>query len=597
MIEVIVLRCRARSGDDSGSESWTHESILGEIDNLGQGLEDPSAVDAGAENHYPAVTDTPEDLDEPSGLAALPGNYGNDGAADDVAPHQFGLDGEAPPPGYWTYHPQHPPPRNGYGTENRPERRVHFDYGSPRTPYYHTRAQSQPHSGPISGADRTGIASNGPSNWDGRGPAEYGGGGLPAWHGIAHRAPTNAEKGGAGWGWHMSNEAPHSYGEPVAHEYSDYDDTQPYIAPPKPAAPHQARWMGPGYAASAHSGWNPTSSATFPVFTPQPQFPAGASYPTNPVGYPPFYAPPHGFQGPGYMMNYPVPAGGWPSNQGGRTGSLDPAKDENNQAQQNVSGNQTQNDGWGTNDGNNNNTNNSNNNDAAANHTTAGAWDQGGDANDANNDNNNNNSGVQQSGNDANANNDWSDPQPGNNDNSDTQGNWDGHGNDNGNNVQNNTETQGNWDHNANDTQNNNNQTPGNWDSSDNNQPQQAQDSWNDNVQSAPAIATGLRSTRPLYGPYGAYYSSHARARHTTDGLSPAAEAEEEPPFDVPESVVADRGTTHQVQPGRGYMYVHKRASPEYVDGIEEPYARFVFKYRTKGMFPSCSVWVALGWF
>ena len=593
MIEVIVLRCRARSGDDSGSESLTHESILGEIDNLGQALEDPSAPNASAENHYAAVADASEDVDEPAGLAALPGNYGNDGATDDVALHHFGLDGEAPPPGYWTYHPQHPPPRNDYGADNRPERRVHFDYGSPRTPYYSTRAQSQPQRGPISGGDRAGIASNGPSNWHSRGPAEYssGGGGLPAWHGTAQRAPAYAEKGGTGWVWNTSNEAPYGYGEPVANEYSDYDHTQPYITPPKPTAPYQPGWTAPGYATAAHPSWNPTHSTTYPVFTPQPQFPAGSSYPTKPVGYPPFYIPPYAFQGPEYMMNYLVPAGGWPSNQGGRTESLNPAKDENNPAQHNDSGNQMRNDGWGTNDGNNNN-NNSNNNDTAANDPTASAWGQGGDANEANNDSgwqndgdqNNNNSGDQQSGNDANANNDWGDPQPGNNDNNDTQGNWDGNGNDNVDNAQNNIETQGNWDNNANDAQNNN-QTQGNWDNSDNNQPQQTQDSWNNNVQSAPGITTsGPRSTRPLYGPYGAYYSSHARPQHTTDSLSPAAEAEEEPPFDVPESVIAERGTTHQVQPGRGYMYVHKRASPEYVDGIEEPYARFVFKYRTKGM-------------
>ena len=141
-----------------------------------------------------------------------------------------------------------------------------------------------------------------------------------------------------------------------------------------------------------------------------------------------------------------------------------------------------------------------------------------------------------------------------------------------------NNQTEGNWDNNG-----QNPQPQGNLDSDTVHdpgtaQPQQPAQNW----PSQPTPPQASRTTRPLYGPYGAYYSTNL---HAGTALSPTAEAEEEPPFDVPEMIAVDRGTTHQVQPGKGYLYVHKRASPEYLDAIEEPYARFVFKYRTKGMF------------
>jgi hypothetical protein len=115
----------------------------------------------------------------------------------------------------------------------------------------------------------------------------------------------------------------------------------------------------------------------------------------------------------------------------------------------------------------------------------------------------------------------------------------------------------------------------------------QVQDSWN----TTPAVTHQVAETsafpqqgsataspaqrRPLYGPHGPYYN--AQPSSPAQGLQ--ADAGEEPPYDVP----ADMPTTHQVKPGEGYIYVHKRRSPEYLDTLEEPYARFVFKYRTKG--------------
>lgn len=115
----------------------------------------------------------------------------------------------------------------------------------------------------------------------------------------------------------------------------------------------------------------------------------------------------------------------------------------------------------------------------------------------------------------------------------------------------------------------------------------QVQDSWDDAQATAQPNGTIFTSSRQgpslvkssqvrsLYGPHGQYYG-HPNVS-VNYNLQP--DAGEEPPYDVP----ADMPTTHQVKPGEGYVYVHKRRSPEYLDTLEEPYAKFVFKYRTKG--------------
>ena len=85
---------------------------------------------------------------------------------------------------------------------------------------------------------------------------------------------------------------------------------------------------------------------------------------------------------------------------------------------------------------------------------------------------------------------------------------------------------------------------------------------------------------RSLYGPHGAYY-----AIHIPDRNDPPPDAEEEPRYDVPVAVAKNKFSTKQVQPGPGYLYMKKRTIPKYIDTLDEPYARFVFKYRTKGKF------------
>lgn len=560
VIEVIVLRCRAKLGEDYGPESLTHDSILGEIATLGQTVEDLAAPDEGAGNRQPSVADAPEEAEELAGLAGIhidgaadqPHQFGSDGATDQL--YQFGLDGGAPP-GYWTYHPQ-PPLRNNYRAENRPARRVHFDYGSPTDPCYPPRPPYQPQSGPPQGGYCDGPAGDGLPNWQ--------------WH-RPQSNPAYLEKTDCVWG--MPNDAPQGYGEAVHNEYGDYDGH--YIPPPAAPAPAPAPvpvpapppWTTHGRSGGGQFSLTPTARTSYPVWTPQPQFGLGSGYPTTPVVYPPFHPAPCGFQGPGYTVNYPVPAGRWPGNHSRQPMNLNPAKKENNQV--NDSRNQANSDGWG----NTNDNNTARNNSQSAENTISSRWDQGrnvGDTNNTNDANNNawpdngdQNSGGQQPANDDNNNTTWDNPAPGNN--HETQSGWDG------NNAQN-TETQGNWDGNG----AQNIQVQGTW-GNNANDAGQPQNDWNA-AGSQPAPQLGPHPNRPLYGPYGAYYCSRPQ---TT--LSPTAEAEEEPPFDVPETIAADKGTTHQVQPGKGYLYTHKCASPEYIDSIEEPYARFVFKYRTKG--------------
>ncbi|EEP76602.1 predicted protein [Uncinocarpus reesii 1704] len=55
----------------------------------------------------------------------------------------------------------------------------------------------------------------------------------------------------------------------------------------------------------------------------------------------------------------------------------------------------------------------------------------------------------------------------------------------------------------------------------------------------------------------------------------------DEPPlYTVPEAIAQRGSLSHQVQVGRAEDYLHKLRVPEYLDTMEEPYAKFIFKYR-----------------
>lgn len=113
-----------------------------------------------------------------------------------------------------------------------------------------------------------------------------------------------------------------------------------------------------------------------------------------------------------------------------------------------------------------------------------------------------------------------------------------------------------------------------------------AADAGGEQIETAHSAITGATDiARELYGPHGPYYSFR-----TLRPDEPRPDAEEEPRYDVPQSLAAQRGSTKQVQPGPGYRYYKKRVIPDYIDSMETPYARFVFKYRTKGRSGSANI-------
>ena len=58
---------------------------------------------------------------------------------------------------------------------------------------------------------------------------------------------------------------------------------------------------------------------------------------------------------------------------------------------------------------------------------------------------------------------------------------------------------------------------------------------------------------------------------------------QEEPLYTIAEDVAQRKRVSHQVQTGKPMVYAHKSASPRYMDTHDNPYAVFVFQYRSKG--------------
>ena len=52
--------------------------------------------------------------------------------------------------------------------------------------------------------------------------------------------------------------------------------------------------------------------------------------------------------------------------------------------------------------------------------------------------------------------------------------------------------------------------------------------------------------------------------------------------YTIPEEAARQKSLTHQVCSGRSRAYVHKMARPQYIDSHEDPYAVFIFQYRSK---------------
>ncbi|KAF2627888.1 hypothetical protein BU25DRAFT_491039 [Macroventuria anomochaeta] len=57
-----------------------------------------------------------------------------------------------------------------------------------------------------------------------------------------------------------------------------------------------------------------------------------------------------------------------------------------------------------------------------------------------------------------------------------------------------------------------------------------------------------------------------------------------EPLYKIPKSAADEKGIQHQVLAGPGTEYGHAVSRPEYLDGLDKPYAVFRFKYRSRSM-------------
>lgn len=61
-------------------------------------------------------------------------------------------------------------------------------------------------------------------------------------------------------------------------------------------------------------------------------------------------------------------------------------------------------------------------------------------------------------------------------------------------------------------------------------------------------------------------------------------DATDSPLYTVPEEVIKRKNVTHQVNAGRTASYNHKMSTPNYLDSHDDPYAVFIFRYRSKGI-------------
>ena len=240
-----------------------------------------------------------------------------------------------------------------------------------------------------------------------------------------------------------------------------------------------------------------------------------------------------------------------------KPGSLDPAKEENN----------PRDDGWG----NQNNTNG----DSSGNNDTQGGWDtdRKNNTNDSYNTDGNN---WDTSGDNKNENSNWESQ----NDNQNTTDGWN-----NDSSQQNSSSWENNGQPQTTDTDwenksANNTTTKDDWGANNNTTAANSGNDWGNDSSKATGNATQSASTpavQTLYGPHGVYYAT----RSSIDPEVPC-DAEEEPRYDVPQAFATEYHSSKQVQPGKGYLYWKKPSKPRYIDKLEEPYAKFVFKYRTK---------------
>ncbi|CAK1354440.1 unnamed protein product [Cercospora beticola] len=94
-------------------------------------------------------------------------------------------------------------------------------------------------------------------------------------------------------------------------------------------------------------------------------------------------------------------------------------------------------------------------------------------------------------------------------------------------------------------------------------------------------VATTVSALRPVIKPYWGDW-----ATRPDDKRKPRAQPRDAYVYPAPPSIAAPAGkapsVSHGVQAGRGANYAHKLHRPEYLDTMQQPYAIFTFKYRSK---------------
>ena len=78
--------------------------------------------------------------------------------------------------------------------------------------------------------------------------------------------------------------------------------------------------------------------------------------------------------------------------------------------------------------------------------------------------------------------------------------------------------------------------------------------------------------------PYWSSWKHQKQPEGSTFGSGPA-----EPLYKIPLEVARRQNMSHQVCLGQPAVYVHRKSTPNYMDSHENPYAVFVFKYRSRG--------------
>lgn len=82
--------------------------------------------------------------------------------------------------------------------------------------------------------------------------------------------------------------------------------------------------------------------------------------------------------------------------------------------------------------------------------------------------------------------------------------------------------------------------------------------------------------------PYWTKWNRRVSTENDDGGKDPYIVPEEPLPV-VPESLAQRENMSHQIRAGRGKIYYHSTGTPKYIDTMEDPYAVFTFKYRSKG--------------